>query len=173
MCPLSANALSSLETSNTFILHFSFLHSAAHKLTLFIPFHPSFKARLSLKFVSRIAILILLFFSQNLLVHSLPLSLCHLHIHLLFSQSICHSPPLSTSCPFSVYIPVTLTPLLCPGHVFSVPAGMKVLNVLSLTHTHIHTLYPRASTNTRNQFSIYSGVGNLPAPSKNYLPLQS
>lgn len=75
---------------------------------------------------------------------------------------------------FQCAVPLTVILLLCPRHVLSVPAGMKVLNVLSLTtHTYTHTLYPRARTNTRNQFSIYSGVGNLPAPSKHHLPVQS
>lgn len=33
-------------------------------------------------------------------------------------------------------------------------------------HAHMCTLWPRAAGSSRNQFSIYSGVGNLPAPSK-------
>lgn len=97
------------------------------------------------------------------------LSLYDLAIHLLFPSTV----HLHFSASFQ-YVPLTLTLLPCPHCVLSVPAGMKVLNVVSLTDTHtyahLHTLYPRARTNTRNQFSIYRRVGNLPAHSKHYLP---
>lgn len=105
---------------------------------------------------------------QSLFLHSLLVCFptapsCHLAIHFLnlsvhlpsFLVLVCMF--LSHSHPFSA---VTMS-----SHT-SRDKGPKC------SQSRTHTLYPRASTNTRHQFSVYSRVGNRPAPSKYYLLLQ-
>lgn len=104
----------------------------------------------------------LLFCSLSSLFMTLPFICYSLHLSIFTSLqlSVCssHTHPASL-------------PSLCPLSA-SRDEGAKCTQSHWYTHlrTHLHTLYPRARTNTRNQFSIYSGVGNLPAHSKHYLP---
>jgi len=116
---------SSISPSFTWLDTISFSHSDHFKICEFIIFHSSFTALISSKFAFGMTTFISFFLSFSGLTGLFSTSL----------NSICHFLLLS----------IVLPPFLCfamfhcPRHVSSVPARLKVLNVLSLFLTHTHT----------------------------------